>query len=253
MPDLTHDWEPAARVLERRPDERLPEGARDVRRAIDGVSPGLETMGYYTREDLPFYYALAEAFTICDGYHCSVIGPDRSQPADVDVGLDRPGRHARRPAGADQRQPAQRAGRFSWTTMPERLQRARGQLEGLHGRRRRRPRQRADLLQAVPHRARSWTTAALTPTYPNDFLPTWRPTACRRSRGCWLALEETEHPGSSAAVRARRSRAQVVEALMSHPKIWAQDGAVHHLGRERRLLRPRARRRRRPRARRAST
>jgi phospholipase C len=33
------------------------------------------TMGYFTREDLPFYYALADAFTICDAYHCSVFGP----------------------------------------------------------------------------------------------------------------------------------------------------------------------------------
>ena len=33
------------------------------------------TMGYYTREDLPFYYALADAFTVCDAYHCSIFGP----------------------------------------------------------------------------------------------------------------------------------------------------------------------------------
>ena len=33
------------------------------------------TMGYYTRADLGFYYALADAFTICDHYHCSVFGP----------------------------------------------------------------------------------------------------------------------------------------------------------------------------------
>ncbi|MBV9510738.1 MAG: phospholipase C, phosphocholine-specific, partial [Caulobacteraceae bacterium] len=33
------------------------------------------TMGYFTREDIPFYYALADAFTICDAYHCSVFGP----------------------------------------------------------------------------------------------------------------------------------------------------------------------------------
>lgn len=33
------------------------------------------TMGYFTREDLPFYYALADAFTICDAYHCSIFGP----------------------------------------------------------------------------------------------------------------------------------------------------------------------------------
>src|SRR3546814_4237666 len=29
-------------------------------------------MGYYRRNDIPFQYALAEAFTICDGYHCSI-------------------------------------------------------------------------------------------------------------------------------------------------------------------------------------
>jgi phospholipase C len=33
------------------------------------------TMGYFTRADIPFYYALADAFTICDGYHCSIFGP----------------------------------------------------------------------------------------------------------------------------------------------------------------------------------
>lgn len=29
-------------------------------------------MGYYRREDIPFQFALAEAFTLCDDYHCSV-------------------------------------------------------------------------------------------------------------------------------------------------------------------------------------
>ena len=33
------------------------------------------TMGYFTRADLPFYHALADAFTICDAYHCSIWGP----------------------------------------------------------------------------------------------------------------------------------------------------------------------------------
>jgi phospholipase C len=30
------------------------------------------SMGYYTRDEAPFQYALAESFTICDAYHCSV-------------------------------------------------------------------------------------------------------------------------------------------------------------------------------------
>ena len=32
-------------------------------------------MGYHTRADIPFQFALAEAFTLCDAYHCSVMGP----------------------------------------------------------------------------------------------------------------------------------------------------------------------------------
>ncbi len=31
--------------------------------------------GHFTRSDLPFYYALADAFTVCDAYHCSIFGP----------------------------------------------------------------------------------------------------------------------------------------------------------------------------------
>lgn len=30
------------------------------------------SMGYYQRDDIPFQFALAEAFTICDHYHCSI-------------------------------------------------------------------------------------------------------------------------------------------------------------------------------------
>ena len=33
------------------------------------------TMGFFNRDDIPFYYALADAFTICDAYHCSIFGP----------------------------------------------------------------------------------------------------------------------------------------------------------------------------------
>src|SRR5215470_15908296 len=31
------------------------------------------TMGFYSREDIPFYYALADAFTICDQHFCSSL------------------------------------------------------------------------------------------------------------------------------------------------------------------------------------
>ncbi|KQZ76965.1 phospholipase [Sphingopyxis sp. Root214] len=45
-------------------------------RAADGAH-GPYTMGYFKREDVPFHHALAEAFTICDAYHCSVMGSTR--------------------------------------------------------------------------------------------------------------------------------------------------------------------------------
>ena len=42
---------------------------------------GALAMGHYTRNDLPYHYALADAFTVCDAYFCSVpsaTNPNRS-------------------------------------------------------------------------------------------------------------------------------------------------------------------------------
>ncbi len=36
---------------------------------------GTTSMTHLTREDIPFHYALADAFTVCDDYHCSLLGP----------------------------------------------------------------------------------------------------------------------------------------------------------------------------------
>ena len=46
---------------------------------IEAKRPGKEfwdfplTMGYYNREDIPFYYALADAFTVCDQHFCASL------------------------------------------------------------------------------------------------------------------------------------------------------------------------------------
>src|SRR5579875_1776209 len=69
--DPTHDWGPQHQCWNN--------GAMDqwvkVHIANEGVGNGPATMGYYTRADIPIHYALADAFTICDHYHCSVLGP----------------------------------------------------------------------------------------------------------------------------------------------------------------------------------
>ena len=39
------------------------------------ASKGPVTMAYLNRDDIPYHYALADAFTVGDGYHCSIFGP----------------------------------------------------------------------------------------------------------------------------------------------------------------------------------
>lgn len=46
-----------------------------ARARYDGPSQGPLVMGYLDRTDIPLQWALADAFTICDAYHASVIGP----------------------------------------------------------------------------------------------------------------------------------------------------------------------------------
>jgi phospholipase C len=43
--------------------------------SADGTAHGPYTMSYYERDDIPFHFALAESFTLCDGYFCSLLGP----------------------------------------------------------------------------------------------------------------------------------------------------------------------------------
>jgi phospholipase C len=77
-------------------------------------------MGYYDRQDLDFYYSLADAFTICDGYHCSVLSETDPNRLYALSGTIDPDGHAGGPAYTNVTTPFTR----SWTTMPERLEAA---------------------------------------------------------------------------------------------------------------------------------
>ena len=79
------------------------------------------TMGYYTREDIPLHYALADAFTICDAYYCSVLGPtypNRLYHMTASIGDALHGG----PVLNDDAYEGKIT--YSWETYPERLQRA---------------------------------------------------------------------------------------------------------------------------------
>ncbi len=70
IPSTSHAWSVQHQAWNGgRMDQWLP-----AHRKADGAN-GPYVMGYYTREDIPFQFALAEAFTICDNYFCSVMGP----------------------------------------------------------------------------------------------------------------------------------------------------------------------------------
>jgi len=89
-------------------------------RASDGQAHGPFTMGYYTRDDLPYHYALADAFTVCDSYHCSVFGPTHPNRVMAISGTMDPDGSGGGPV-VDNTVPASA---YSWTTYPERLQAA---------------------------------------------------------------------------------------------------------------------------------
>jgi phospholipase C len=80
-----------------------------------------QTMGYFTKEDIPFHHTLASSFTIADHYHCSLIGPTTPNRLYQWTGMIDPNGTAGGPATDN---PADYNPVYSWTTYPERLQKA---------------------------------------------------------------------------------------------------------------------------------
>jgi phospholipase C len=90
--------------------------------AADGVDNFAATMGYFQRSDLAFYYALADAFTICDAYHCSVLGPTDPNRVMALSGTIDPAGEAGGPVLVTQTDERPESyGTLDWTTMPEQL------------------------------------------------------------------------------------------------------------------------------------
>ena len=99
------------------------------------AAKGEMTMGHFSREDLPFYYALADTFTICDAYHCSLFGPTNPNrmflftgTSGLAVGNDGIQAVTNPPdeqnETADQKNDAKGFAGYGWTTYAERLQEA---------------------------------------------------------------------------------------------------------------------------------
>lgn len=88
-------------------------------RKADGVKAPY-VMSYYKREDIPFQFALAESFTLCDSYFCSVMGPTYPNRMYLMTGMIDPEGTGRGPIIRNVAPP----GGYTWTTYPERLEQA---------------------------------------------------------------------------------------------------------------------------------
>ena len=106
--DVEHDWEGGHAVWDG--------GKWDGWVTVNGVN----AMAYHQREDLPYYFALADAYTICDAYFCSVLGPTFPNRLYLFTGtMDALGT-----GGGPYTDNSVPAAGFRWTTYAERLQAA---------------------------------------------------------------------------------------------------------------------------------
>ncbi|MGH7188720.1 MAG: phosphocholine-specific phospholipase C, partial [Acetobacteraceae bacterium] len=117
VPDLNHSWYPTQRALAAGRNDRWPANKTDL------------TMGYYLREDIPFHYALADAFTICDNYFCSTPTETHPNRMYLMTGMLDPSGTGGGPLldnidYVDRRFYARVPPPFTWTTYPERLEQA---------------------------------------------------------------------------------------------------------------------------------
>jgi phospholipase C len=79
------------------------------------------TLGHYTREDIPFYYELADAFTICDQHFCSAITCTTPNRCYLWTGTVREHQRSDSPPKLDNSQ-IDHDSEVSWGTFPERLE-----------------------------------------------------------------------------------------------------------------------------------
>lgn len=84
-----------------------------------------QSMGYYTEQELGFQYALANAFTLCDAYHCGFHGGTNTNRLFQWTGTNDPFGKNGGPVIDNSGDSLDATGiNYTWTTYPERLQAA---------------------------------------------------------------------------------------------------------------------------------
>ena len=214
--DITHEWGPQHQSWNGgRMDQFV---ATHV--AADGAAAGTATMGYYTRADLPFTYALADAFTVCDRYFCSTMAPTYpnrlySMSATIDPAGVAGGPVVTNPNPG----PGSLTGIYDWTTMPERLQAA-GVSWKVYS-------QASSNNNMLPLFKKYLDPAS--PLFRNGVIPTWPAdfdadvAAGTLPQVSWVLapMSFDEHPPAPIAW-GEWVTAQVLDALVANPAVWAK-------------------------------
>jgi phospholipase C len=99
----------------------------------DGPNNYWYIMGYYERQDIPFHFALAETFTLCDHYHCSLLGPTWPNRMYLMTGTIDPEGKGGGPITSNVVPSPVTGTPYTWTTYPEAPHRRRHQLAHLPG------------------------------------------------------------------------------------------------------------------------
>jgi phospholipase C len=198
---------------------------------------GILTMGYYERADLPFYYALADAFTICDNYHCSVMGPTHPNRLMALSGTIDPAGRAGGPVIITN-ESTEAIYSAHWDTMPEVLEDAgiswkvynpQGDLYApaffeQHGL------QVGDAIlpyfSQYQNPASALYQKAFLPQYPGDFVADVA--ADRLPAVSWILppYGYDEHPSAPPAL-GEWFTGQLLKALVANPKVWSKTVLFH--------------------------
>jgi phospholipase C len=191
----------------------------------DGDANGPVTMGYFTRSELSFYYALADAFTICDGYHCSVLGPtDPNRLYGMSAWIDPAGTNGG-PVITTASDRLAMTGKLNWKTMPEAL------LEGGVSWKVYNDPTGELGLSVLPY-FKNYTdplsitgieliAKGLTPTYPGNFASDVASGDLPSVSWIIPPLQECEHPAAPPEWGEFLVQ-QILGTLVSNPDVWAQ-------------------------------
>jgi phospholipase C len=212
----THDWAPQHLSWNGGANNKFYEVHSQAK--WDGGG-GVDVMGYYRQADIPYHWALARAYTLCDHYHCSVLGPtEPNRCMAVSAWLDPAGTHGGPSLETDFNGNGL-VGQFSWTTMAEQLQ-----ARGISWKAYTEFTKLGQFDSPFPafvqfHKNPTLKRLGLDPTYPTDFEADVAGGELPQVSWIQLGFTESEHPQFPPASGAYGIN-RVLRTIWSKPEIW---------------------------------